>query len=293
MSQLTALRAGLFIVLCGWLVACSDNSSKSLSDNLVCTDEVSGIVNGHIAQRSDDLSSSTVLLLSENQDKEVSVCTGTLIDRDMVLTAAHCAATKMYVTFVRNIGCLSKMEHIPIRAVKRSIIRKTELPKGLGLASEDLLVVRFEGSTPEGFYPRSLPSKDLQISGTENLLMAGYGRTSENGDDTGVLRFTETSAKNLLSSIYLPHTRQNVTVDKTWMLDQRSTGVCLGDSGGPLYLQTSRGLILIGITSLGVDNTSANSNGEKTCQGVALFTDVRAHLDWIQQSMVALRRAAF
>ncbi len=291
--QRSALHSLTLILISGLLTSCSSGPDKTLSDNLVCSDEVSGIVNGHIAQKRDALSSSTVLLLTENAKKEISVCTGTLIDKNIVLTAAHCSAPKTYVTFVRNVGCLGKLESIPARKVTRSVVRREKLPEGLSLASEDLMLLRFEGSTPSGFFPRALPDKSLQVTGSDTLLMAGYGRTTESAKDNGILRFTETPAYNLLGNIYFPHSKEYVEVDRTLILDQRRTGVCIGDSGGPLYIKSPFGLTLIGVTSMGVDNTSANSKGEKVCQGVALFTDIRAHLDWIRETVISLRRAAF
>lgn len=283
----------IFILFCGILTACSGSPGESLSDGLSCSDEVSGIVNGYQAQKQDELSSSTVLILTENSKKEVSVCTGTLIDSNVVLTAAHCSAPKMYVSFVRNAGCLSKMDNVPLRKVTRSIIRKEKLPDNMTLASDDLLLVRFAGSSPSGFFPRALPDKNLQLSGSETLLMAGYGKTRENAEDSGILRFTESSAQNLLSQIYFPQFQKSFAVDRTLILDQRRTGVCKGDSGGPLFIKSSYGLTLLGITSMGVDNVSTDGKSDKVCQGVALFTDVRAHLDWIREGVKALRRAAF
>lgn len=293
LSRQPALQLLTSILMCGLLTSCSNDSNKTLSDGLVCTDEVSGIVNGHIAQKADALSSSTVLLITENKKQDLSVCTGTLIEKNIVLTAAHCSAHKMYVTFVRNVGCLGKMTKIPARAVTRSLIRRNNLPEDLNLASDDLMLLRFDGSAPQGFYPRALPEKNLRVTASDTLLMAGYGRTTEKAEDSGVLRFTETSAHNLLGNIYFPHSNQYKEVERALILDQRRTGVCQGDSGGPLYIKSPYGLTLIGVTSLGVDNTSANSKGEKVCQGVALFTDVRAHLDWIREGIISLRRAAY
>ena len=56
-----------------------------------------------------------------------------------------------------------------------------------------------------------------------------------------------------------------------------STQVCKGDSGGPIFVETSRnGEYMVGLTSM-VD---------KYCdQGYSVFTDIRPHLQWIKQKV--------
>lgn len=54
------------------------------------------------------------------------------------------------------------------------------------------------------------------------------------------------------------------------------TGNCLGDSGGPLvYYEEGKAPLLIGITSYAV-------GGEKLCKGLAGFTNIQSHAEWLK-----------
>ena len=73
------------------LIGCVQPSSQSQ-----VTLRGSGITGGSTTKRSDRVASSTVLLvvvLSSGDSRSISACTGTIISKDLVLTAGHCTVT--------------------------------------------------------------------------------------------------------------------------------------------------------------------------------------------------------
>ncbi len=281
------------------LSACTPES-KTLNATEVC--DVSGdnfsIVGGKQLAPGNDLSSSTVLILDVNLSDETSICTGTLIADNIVLTAAHCkpsAFSTSVVVFSNSIPCATAQN---VADVGRKVVAYTKHPSYRtrdNSSTYDLLLLKLEDKAPAGFYPRKLPQQDPQHLSTQNVVMAGYGITSEKSKDSGVLRYTTADATRLSrnSVTYTGYYgRKTESLSKTWALDQtQNNGVCSGDSGGPLYMKTPDGLVLIGVTSRGVDPNAADTDDQgRVCHGFTLFTDVFSHLGWIHEEMRNLQR---
>lgn len=245
-----------------------------------------GIVGGEILSSDNDLSSSTVMVVHINRNDEVSTCTGTLIDSDKVISAAHCLTPdgkRTVIAFTNNASCLTKAPKRTLRLVTSEAIHPEYSYEKFSLnnAAKDLAILKFRGAIPEGYKVRALPSPSFTVHPNDTLVMTGYGTTIEGGDDSGTLRFTTTPATHLTPEFHIAFSKETVSVPGTWTVEQPHKGVCNGDSGGPLYAQNGQELTLIGITSLGVDHKTTDETKLRNCHGVALFTDIRSHLDWI------------
>ena len=60
-------------------------------------------------------------------------------------------------------------------------------------------------------------------------------------------------------------------------------------TGGPLYAADPGGqLQLVGVTSFTVNTHGKDQSKVMECHGLALFTDVRANLDWINAAVTEL-----
>lgn len=295
------LRSSVAVISLCVLAACSSSDS---GENLTANVEPSnceitgnsyGIVGGQVLGSGNELSSSTVLILNIDNNKDVSICTGTLIDTDKVLTAAHCAPPSARVTaiaFTNNVGCVGSAPKRTLRAVIDKAVNKDySHSNSIYDATNDIAILKFKGSIPEGYKIRSLPSAGFSAAPSDTLVMSGYGTTAEKAGDSGTLRFTKSSASNILGkSFFLARANRTVSVDKTIIVEQPRTGVCSGDSGGALYAKTKDGLTLLGITSMGVDHKAMKDSDARVCHGVAIYVDVRENLDWIREQSAKLDR---
>ena len=262
-------------------------------ENCELAGSAAGIVGGQTLASGNDLSSSTVLIVIKSSAGQSELCTGTLIDRNLVITAAHCAAPGIHaaIAFTNNLVCATKA---PGR-VLRPVVAATAHPQydfkteGLLNSSRDLAVLKFEGEMPKGFRFRDLPAATVEPKKQDELVLAGFGISAENSEDSGVLRVTHAPATQLLRSFHMAGSVEEIAVPNTWLLDQLNTGVCSGDSGGPMYIKSAVGLTLIGVTSTGVNNRSTSRGLSRVCHGVSLFTDVRAHIPWLRTVITRMK----
>lgn len=281
------------------VAACSPHNSNFTApiDVEMCESltEAQGIINGDIVTKSTQITNSTVLIVQVNSKDEQSVCTGTLIDDNKVLTAAHCAppdTSAIYIAFTKNSQCIGADPINTLRVVDKVLTHPDYdfTSKSLSNASQDIAVMKFSGPKALGYTVEELPLKDLKVSDSDNLTMLGFGDTIENARDAGTLRMTSASATRLQKSFHVALTKTDFEIPKTFALLQDKNGVCGGDSGGPLFVNNPDGKpLLVGITSMGVDHRTTSISKTRVCHGISLFTDLRPHLEWIQLQMLQLK----
>lgn len=258
-----------------------------------------GIVGGRPLAIKNPLSASTVLLLHEDsKDSEnISACTGTLIDRDTILTAAHCVeksgAGKTVAAFTNNMTCAAKAQSRTMRKIVAQVIHADYIygDDPVNNAASDIAVLKFEGELPLGYEVRNLPLRSYDLALADELIMSGYGKTNEDDDESlGLLRFTRTPRTRLSNQFYSTRQEKNIVLKDVHVIEQYDTGVCHGDSGGPLYTWNGHELVLIGVTSAGVDSRAGGRfpTRPRVCHGVSLFVDIRAKLDWIAKARLRL-----
>nr|BFD67394.1 hypothetical protein HAGR004_24160 [Bdellovibrio sp. HAGR004] len=294
------LRSSVAVLSLCVLTACSSDSGENLTtdlepSNCELTGNSYGIVGGQILGSGNELSASTVLIINVNKNEEQSICTGTLIANDKVLTAAHCAPSDskaIAIAFTNNAGCVNSAPKRTLRFVVDKAVNEDYTESGsIHNATYDIAILKFKGGVPKGYKIRGLPSANFTPAPTDTLVMSGYGSTREKSGDSGTLRFTKSSASNILgNSFYLARANRTVSVSKTIVVEQPHTGVCSGDSGGALYAETKEGLTLLGITSMGVDHKALKDSDIRICHGVAIYVDVRENLDWIREESAKLDR---
>ncbi|HWU43184.1 MAG TPA: trypsin-like serine protease [Bdellovibrio sp.] len=305
MKNYLLLNSLTLLLTLGALTACSDGSS-SPADQVNNYDETPTcevgqpyqIVGGQSLALGNILSESTVMIVSVTRSNHFKLCTGTLIDDNIVLTAAHCAARgsdeRLLIVFTNSLGCWHDSDKKSYRHVTDQMVhpdyRFTD-EADLAATASDIAILKFAGSIPENYKVRPLPAANYNPKKAEELVFSGYGRANDKNmkklEGSGTLRFTKSPIRNLVDKFYLGG--QFRSVAKTLAVQQPSSGVCLGDSGGPLYARNSdRSLTFIGVTST-VGNSGGNRDSIRYCHGFSLFVDVRAHLDWIQKSIDELK----
>lgn len=145
-----------FVLACMLLMNCSP---KSNTHSAIFAGNVSaGIIDGVEMTAEESLSKHLVLI----HDGSETFCTGALIAKDIVLTAAHCynPGRKMYIGF--SIDGTRKN----IARLRPHLVTKYKIPEGFEIGEDgefkkdvdvlDIMIVKFDNGTPEGFAPAEL-----------------------------------------------------------------------------------------------------------------------------------------
>lgn len=209
-----------------------------------------------------------------------SLCTGTIIAEDLLLTAAHCipdGSFELYVLFGKDTSQSSRLVARTVSAVRVGPLwedRRTE-----EFDNGDIALVRFDGGLPEGYHAAEiLEDEDLLSDGTE-LVMAGYGVIDgSSGADGGVLR-----------KVSLPI--EDATYSETEFLVDESLGrgTCYGDSGGPAFVRSGGRYLLAGVTSRAVGEVQTDD----PCARFGVYTNVLAYSSWLVDTAEALSEYEF
>lgn len=236
------------------------------------------IIGGVSVPTSDVIASTTVAIVSQ-QDQGMALCTGSLIDTDLVVTAGHCVGpspSKMLVVFRQN---LNDTAGAVIQVA--GYVQDPNYGNGTNDQDmDDIALIRFEGGLPAGYQTAKLLSDPSLLKDGMTITLAGYGITNgdptaqASGDDgAGTLRKVNTTI------LQAPYGKTEVLVDQS-----KGKGACHGDSGGPAFVTAADGsLQLFGVTSRGPANQPDN------CATAGIYTNILAHLDFIQSATQELR----
>lgn len=208
--------------------------------------------------------SQSVVMVLQRSGSVAGFCSGIVIGRRAVLTAAHCAppGADLRIHF-RDEG--GKPVLLPVANVVRhpgyraDAIRTRE-------RSVDLAVIRLAVDLPERFRPAELGSAAGTSVGAR-FRVAGYGVTREgDGASSGMLRIATLRTRAPLSTLLL------------WAEGDGASpaGACTGDSGGPVLAAAEDTVEAVTLWSAG--------RGKAQCGDLTQAIWIGPYRSWIAQA---------
>lgn len=265
MSMRNSTLAILFVAILSSLVGCSESSFSGPASSSDFTSSY-GILGGVNVQNLDPVALSAVMLINLESNE---VCTGTLVSRNVVLTAAHCVpAAKENLQVFLALNPLAEDSDAEGRLVEK-IVLHPNFSRSEPLISVDLAMISLRENASGTYKPASLVKSGMSLHEGQKVLLAGYGTSSvSQSEGFGRLRkvsATIASAEGLFFEI-----------------DQaQGKGICNGDSGGPVFIKTSQNVKLVGVSKLMYDK---KQSGAANCLTSSQFTSLNQMdiQDWIR-----------
>ncbi|HWG07031.1 MAG TPA: trypsin-like serine protease, partial [Beijerinckiaceae bacterium] len=206
---------------------------------------------------------SGVVMVLDRTNAGAGFCSGVVVARNAVLTAAHCLAEpkNMRIHYRDETGAPILID---VAATAVHPLFRADAPKTRE-RSIDLALIRTATPLPDRFHPVTLDSGTNLIVGAR-IRVAGFGVTREGaGDTAGKLRLGSLEVRAPISSILL------------WADDpgHAGTGACMGDSGGPVFAETSD--VVIAVTDW------AAGAGRRRCGELTQAALVAPQRAWIEK----------
>ena len=259
----------LFIMAQLGLMACQQQTPPTQVLNqaiqaLAPWDFQGSIVGGELVAPTEPFVKSLVGII--NMEKG-SLCTGTLLNRSHVLTAAHCLPHQ--VTSLRIFTGLSRKDKTSVLEAVSFVATPQWQTRHSELADRgDLAIIKVTGDLPKE-YVSMVFANPSQMKTGDRFLIAGYGR-SDGLKKVGAGTLRKTSV--LVAEAH--HGETEIIFDQ-----RQGQGACHGDSGGPAFMNKEDGIYQWGVTSREYQDT------DKNCNQYSIYTKIEPYWDWIQENL--------
>ncbi|EGQ9249399.1 serine protease [Vibrio parahaemolyticus] len=225
------------------------------------------------------------LILHKTGDRQfANICGGSIVNDRFILTAAHCVESSVFTdgwtandlrVLVKN-PTMNDVYVEEFKDVRTITIHPNYDPSDLWI--NDLAVLELTRPITDNVQSITLPQDFGDYSGESVYQIFGLGQTSTT-DTSGpnYLRWAEVqplSDAQCASLVVGYNDQENICANG--FPDRSYTGICSGDSGGPLTYQDSNGMYQqIGIVSY----------GSSICESAAIpsvFTEILNYTSWIE-----------
>jgi hypothetical protein len=225
------------------------------------------VMRGEPARDPNGTRRSTVLI-----ETPEGICTGAIVGPDLVLTAGHCVSARGRY----RVRYLDRS----FRRVNVAVARTAAHPgfdPAHGFASDDVGLIQVARPFGSDARPATLPSGGWGVSwfgGTatgEELIIAGFGSTERSRARDGILR-------EALMRTAQPSVPGRGFAGLSGDDGPNRTGMCVGDSGGPVYRREGRTFTVVGVLKGGTTDPG------RECTSTPIFVPVRDYVSWLRQT---------
>lgn len=198
-------------------------------------------------------------------------CGASLIDKDWVVSAAHCARAFGTGT---TLGILVGKNNPWDGSMAGEIIQisKTIQHPNYAWSSDHNDIALFKLAQSSSFSPIELTTQDPQVG--YYATATGWGATFEGGSSSDNLLEVDVP---IVSNDKCDKAYGNIEITQICAgFEQGGKDACQGDSGGPLFVESNGSYKLIGITSWGRGCARPGKYG--------VYTRVSKYIDWIESN---------
>lgn len=293
MKNILFIAIALFAVSCGNSNLDTNNTVKKGS-----------IMHGSVVRSDDAIKNHIVAVIDVEKG---GVCTGTIIASNIVVTAAHCAPEKpkdLVIVFALDAYSMlgtreEDYKQAFIRTVTHFQYKDGYDPENetVDVDTDDIAILKFKGDLPEGYAPAPFLADKKELGIGKSVTVAGfgvdtvvttkinpkkypnfeealaYGEVICNDNLTYCIKI-ESSGEGILRKGRAPIASKSA---KEVILDERKSGTCSGDSGGPAFIFKDNKYYLFGVTS----------RGGALCDDVGVYTNALEYIDWINETIAS------
>ncbi len=253
------------------------------------------IYNGELVNPKSDLAGHNVIIdLWNGFGEDFTVCGGVIVDKDSILTAAHCVIESEGILRIRFATESKFMKPLPkggLRVHSNAIVVHAGYEKSLKTDLEwenipDLAIINFsevrdrlsrsQEAIPSNYKPVVL-SDQISFSKGNQVIITGPGWENDEGTLHNQLRSALVESEGPFSKTILS-------------LRQGTSGACWGDSGSGAFVKNSStgNLELVGIQTY----LSGYPKGQESCLKATTnkYIKVAEYKDWITKASAYLRK---
>lgn len=254
---------------------------KPFSENsaLIAGNEDSAIVNGQVVTNKDvPFSKLAIMLLGRDAHGNIYLCTGSLIRKDLILTAAHCAVgiQEQIAIFSPNRDDSSADRLVVKKQIHLGYISKAE-SSDKNKPMDDIAILKINASAPAGYIVLPLLDSQQVPKNEISFLAAGYGSTTGRPvEDSGSGQLRVKTLKAKIKS-----------AEPVFVVDQAAGGVCSGDSGGPAVAVLDNKVYVAGVAAQ-VSYFKLLERywpGYDSCKDESIYTNVAYYSQWIKEAI--------